>query len=67
MDLSLNSAIVKAQNLVGDVEGANRYSVIKTFQRVGYNVSEAASGEEALERFSVTHAFLDIHLPMVMS
>lgn len=35
--------------LVVDDEGANRYSVSKTLQRVGYIVSEAASGEEALE------------------
>lgn len=38
-----------AQILVVDDEGANRYSVSKTLQRVGYMVSEAASGEEALE------------------
>ncbi len=35
--------------LVVDDEGAIRYSVSKTLQRVGYNVSVAASGEEALE------------------
>ncbi|RMF80618.1 MAG: DNA-binding response regulator [Chloroflexi bacterium] len=35
--------------LVVDDEGAIRYSVGKTLQRAGYNVSEAASGEEALE------------------
>src|SRR5689334_15275717 len=49
MDLSLNSATDNAQILVVDDEGANRYSVSKTLQRVGYMVSEAASGEEALE------------------
>lgn len=38
-----------ARILVVDDEGANRYSVSKTLQRVGYTVSEAASGEEALE------------------
>ncbi|MGQ9888692.1 MAG: response regulator transcription factor [Aggregatilineales bacterium] len=38
-----------ANVLVVDDEGAIRYSVSKTLQRVGYNVSEAASGEEALE------------------
>ncbi|PJF21405.1 MAG: hypothetical protein CUN56_11270 [Phototrophicales bacterium] len=38
-----------AHVLVVDDEGANRYSVSKTLQRVGYVVSEAASGEEALE------------------
>ena len=38
-----------ANILVVDDEGANRYSVSKTLQRVGYIVTEAASGEEALE------------------
>lgn len=38
-----------AHVLVVDDEGANRYSVSKTLQRVGYIVNEAASGEEALE------------------
>ncbi|NWF68217.1 MAG: response regulator transcription factor [Chloroflexi bacterium] len=32
-----------------DDEGAIRYSVSKTLQRVGYQVSEASSGEEALD------------------
>ncbi len=34
--------------LVVDDEAANRYSVSKTLQRVGYMVSEAANGEDAL-------------------
>ncbi len=38
-----------AHVLVVDDEGAIRYSVSKTLQRVGYRVSEASSGEEALE------------------
>lgn len=38
--------------LVVDDEGANRYSVSKTLQRVGYVVNEAASGEEALEHIT---------------
>lgn len=38
-----------AHILVVDDEGANRYSVSKTLQRVGYIVNEAASGEEALD------------------
>ncbi len=38
-----------AHILVVDDEGAIRYSVSKTLQRVGYRVSEAASGEEAIE------------------
>jgi DNA-binding response OmpR family regulator len=41
-----------ARVLVVDDEGANRYSVGKTLQRVGYIVTEAASGEEALEHLS---------------
>lgn len=49
MDLGLNNAMDNAQILVVDDEGANRYSVSKTLQRVGYVVNEAASGEEALE------------------
>lgn len=43
------NGVETAQVLVVDDEGANRYSVSKTLQRVGYIVSEAASGEEALE------------------
>lgn len=35
--------------LVVDDEGAIRYSITKTLQRVGYHVEAAASGEEALE------------------
>lgn len=38
-----------AKVLVVDDEGPNRYSVSKTLQRVGYTVSEAASGEDALD------------------
>lgn len=38
-----------AQVLVVDDEGAIRYSVSKTLQRIGYEVEEASSGEEALE------------------
>lgn len=38
-----------AHVLVVDDEGANRYSVSKTLQRVGYVVNEASSGEEALD------------------
>ena len=37
-----------ARILVVDDEGAIRYSISKTLQRVGYQVSSAASGEEAL-------------------
>src|SRR5258706_12309252 len=38
-----------AHILVVDDEGAIRYSISKTLQRVGYQVSAAASGEEALD------------------
>jgi two-component system alkaline phosphatase synthesis response regulator PhoP len=38
-----------ANVLVVDDEGAIRYSVSKTLQRVGYNVNEAASGQEAID------------------
>lgn len=38
--------------LVVDDEGANRYSVSKTLQRVGYVVSDASSGEEALDKIT---------------
>jgi DNA-binding response OmpR family regulator len=45
----MTTAVEAANILVVDDEGPNRYSVCKTLQRVGYNVLEAASGEEALE------------------
>jgi DNA-binding response OmpR family regulator len=55
-----------AHVLVVDDEGAIRYSVSKTLQRVGYTVSEAASGEEALDamkkdRYDVV--LTDIRMP----
>lgn len=49
MDSNSQTSNETANVLVVDDEGANRYSVSKTLQRVGYIVSEAASGEEALE------------------
>jgi len=52
--------------LVVDDEGANRYSVSKTLQRVGYIVSEAANGEEALEimgKQSFDVVLTDIRMP----
>jgi DNA-binding response OmpR family regulator len=45
MDLNNDTAHV----LVVDDEGAIRYSVSKTLQRIGYEVDEASSGEEALD------------------
>src|SRR5258708_15095059 len=41
-----------AHILVVDDEGAIRYSIGKALQRVGYHVTEAASGEEALQLMS---------------
>ena len=38
--------------LLVDNDGVNRYTVSKALQRVGYMVSEAGSGEAALERFA---------------
>lgn len=55
-----------AQILVVDDEGANRYSVSKTLQRVGYLVNEAASGEEALDMLKKQHfdvVLTDIRMP----
>jgi len=49
MDRPVSTNQQSAHVLVVDDEGANRYSVSKTLQRVGYVVSEAASGEEALD------------------
>ncbi len=52
--------------LVVDDEAAIRYSVSKTLQRVGYQVTEAASGEEALDimmRQSFDLVLTDIRMP----
>jgi len=40
--------------LLVDDDGVNRYTVSKALQRVGYLVSEANNGEEALERYDKT-------------
>jgi DNA-binding response OmpR family regulator len=45
----MDASVETAHILVVDDEGAIRYSVSKTLQRVGYQVSEAASGEDALD------------------
>jgi two-component system alkaline phosphatase synthesis response regulator PhoP len=61
-----NIANETAHILVVDDEGAIRYSVSKTLQRVGYNVSVAASGEEALEMMGTQHfdvVLTDIRMP----
>lgn len=52
--------------LVVDDEAAIRYSVSKTLQRVGYQVAEAASGEEALDvmrRQTFDVVLTDIRMP----
>ncbi len=49
MDSSAIADHNNAHILVVDDEGAIRYSISKTLQRVGYQVSAAASGEEALD------------------
>jgi DNA-binding response OmpR family regulator len=56
----------EAYILVVDDEGAIRYSISKTLQRVGYQVHTAASGEEALEmmlRQTYDVVLTDIRMP----
>lgn len=66
MDNSSAPGLNTAHILVVDDEGAIRYSISKTLQRVGYQVSSAASGEEALDLMDV-HSFdvvlTDIRMP----
>ncbi len=52
MEIEIATIPSSAYVLVVDDEGANRYSVSKTLQRVGYIVHDASSGEEALELIS---------------
>jgi two-component system alkaline phosphatase synthesis response regulator PhoP len=62
----MTTAVEAANILVVDDEGPNRYSVCKTLQRVGYNVLEAASGEEALEIMEAQNfdvVLTDIRMP----
>jgi DNA-binding response OmpR family regulator len=52
--------------LVVDDEAAIRYSVSKTLQRVGYNVREASSGDDALEQlesYTFDVILTDIRMP----
>jgi DNA-binding response OmpR family regulator len=49
MDTPTSIEYANSHILVVDDEGAIRYSISKTLQRVGYQVSAAGSGEEALD------------------
>ncbi len=66
MDTPITPDPKAAHILVVDDEGAIRYSISKTLQRVGYQVSAASSGEEALtmlegQEFDVV--LTDIRMP----
>lgn len=66
MNSSISPVTDSASILVVDDEGPNRYSVSKTLQRIGYVVSEAANGEEALEimnKQSFDVVLTDIRMP----
>lgn len=55
-----------ANILVVDDEGAIRYSIGKTLQRVGYTIASAASAEEAIELLDEQHfdvVLTDIRMP----
>lgn len=62
----ISSTTQNANILVVDDEAANRYSVKKTLQKVGYSVHEVLNGEEALELLA-EHSFdvvlTDIRMP----
>ena len=56
----------EAHILVVDDEGAIRYSISKTLQRLGYQVHTAETGEEALEmmqRQEYDVVLTDIRMP----
>lgn len=66
MDTPITPEPESAHILVVDDEGAIRYSISKTLQRVGYQVSAAASGEEALEMMTDQNfdvVLTDIRMP----
>ncbi|MDE0610388.1 MAG: response regulator transcription factor [Anaerolineaceae bacterium] len=56
----MNAFTPGANVLVVDDEGAIRYSISRTLQRVGYQVSQAADGEQALA--SLRHRNYDVVL-----
>lgn len=62
----MNAFSPGANVLVVDDEGAIRYSISRTLQRVGYQVSQAANGEQALESLrqnSFDVVLADIRMP----
>lgn len=62
----MNAFSPGANILVVDDEGAIRYSISRTLQRVGYQVSQAANGEQALESLqqdSFDVVLADIRMP----
>lgn len=66
MNISPGPDPKSAHVLVVDDEGAIRYSISKTLQRIGYQVSAAASGEEALEMMADQNfdvVLTDIRMP----
>lgn len=65
-DHTITPETESAHILVVDDEGAIRYSISKTLQRVGYQVSAASSGEEALDMLSDQNfdvVLTDIRMP----
>lgn len=66
MQVLSQSLVNAAHILVVDDEGPNRYSISKNLQKVGYTVTEAGSGAEALEqlgRFEFEVVLTDIKMP----
>jgi len=66
VDIPITPEPESAHILVVDDEGAIRYSISKTLQRVGYQVSAAASGEEALDMLTEQNfdvVLTDIRMP----
>jgi DNA-binding response OmpR family regulator len=66
VDIPIAPEPESAHVLVVDDEGAIRYSISKTLQRVGYQVSAAASGEEALDMLTAQNfdvVLTDIRMP----
>jgi DNA-binding response OmpR family regulator len=62
MDVGANIGHEPAYVLIVDDEGPIRYSARKSLERVGYTVSEASSGETALEMISQQQPEFDVIL-----